>query len=213
MVSALPQHTIRAMRDSRTLFGYCFGILLLFWLSGCVTQQAIDISGNPDLALQKRLASASHWQFTGKLAVRTPEQSESARIQWQQDGEQFDIHLSGPVGLKATRIYGSPGDVNFEQGEHRLHADSVEALSEQLIGWPLPASELGWWLRGLPAPSPRAEAVGYSAEGWLSSLTQYGWTIQLNQHLTVGQLTLPGRIEAKQGDTQVILIIKDWQVR
>lgn len=196
-----------------TLLRRCLAVLLLLWIAGCAMQKPADISGTPDLVLQKQLTATTHWQFTGKLAVRTPTQSESARIQWQQDGERFDIHLSGPAGLKATRIYGVPGDVNFEQGEHHFSAESVEALSEQLVGWPLPATELGWWLRGLPAPGSRVEAAGYTAEGWLSSLVQNDWTLQLSDQRVSGRLVLPGRIEAKQGDTRVILIIKDWQVR
>lgn len=197
----------------QTLLRRCLGALLLLWVVGCTVQKPADISGAPDLVLQKRLTATTQWQFTGKLAVRTPTQSESARVQWQQDGEYFDIRLSGPAGLKATRIYGSPGDVNFDQGERHFNAESVEALSEQLVGWPLPAAELGWWLRGLPAPGSRIEAAGYTVEGWLSSLVQNDWALQLSDQRVSGRLVLPGRIEANQGDTRVILIIKDWQVR
>jgi outer membrane lipoprotein LolB len=197
-----------------TLLRHCLAaLLLLLWAAGCAMQKPTDISGVPDLILQKQLTATAQWQFTGKLAVRTPTQSESARIQWQQDRGRFDIHLSGPAGLKATRIYGVPGDVNFEQGEHHFSAESVETLSEQLVGWPLPATELGWWLRGLPAPGSHVEAVGYTVEGWLSSLIQNGWTLQLSDQHALGRLVLPGRIEAQQGDTRVILVIKDWQVR
>lgn len=188
-------------------------LLLLVCLTGCAVQLATDTSGKPDIALQKRLAQVNQWQLSGKLAVRTPTQSESAQIQWQQEDEHFDIRLSGPAGLKATHIYGKPGDVNFEQGDRRENAASVEALSQRLIGWPLPAAELAWWLRGLPASSTQAQSEGYTPEGWLAYLVQDGWTIQFSQHKAVGNVTLPGRIEALRGDAKIILIIKDWQVR
>lgn len=187
-------------------------LLLSVWLVGCVVQPATNTSGKPDIALQKRLAQIDHWQFSGKLAVRTPEQSESAQIQWQQNGEHFDIRLSGPAGLKATHIVGEPGDVNFEQGDRRERATSVEALSQRLIGWPLPADELTWWLRGLPASGTQAQSAGYAPEGWLVHLVQDGWTIHFSQHRAAGSATLPGRIEAVRGDVKIILIIKHWQV-
>jgi outer membrane lipoprotein LolB len=201
------------MPDSRTLLAHCLCALLVVWLAGCATQQPADVSGSPDLALAKRLAAVNHWQFSGKLAVRTPEQSESAQISWKQDDKRFDIRLSGPAGLKATHIYGLPGDVDFEQGDHHASADSVEALSEQLIGWPLPADELTWWLRGIPAASARVQSAAYTAEGWLTYLEQDGWTIHFSGHQPVNSLMLPGRIEAVRGNAKIILVIKEWQVR
>lgn len=191
----------------------CFCLLLtLGWLAGCAIQPAVEISGKPDLALQEQLTAATRWQFSGKLAVRTAEQSESAQVLWLQDGNHFDIHLSGPAGLKATHIYGTQGDANFEQGDRLASADSVEALSEQLVGWPLPATELTWWLRGLPATNARSRSVSYTTEGWLSYLAQDGWAIHFSNQQRVGHLVLPGRIEATRGEVKIILVIKEWQV-
>lgn len=189
-------------------------LLLCLWLAGCAsTPASIDASGTPDAALQQRLSALRAWQVNGKLAVRSPDASESARMQWQQNGKHFDIHLSGPAGLKATRIHGTPDDVSFEQGDQQLHADSVEALSQQLIGWPLPADKLTWWLRGLPAPDSRAQKAGYTRDGRLAELTQGGWHILFSDPQQPGpRLTLPGRIEARHGDTRITLIIKTWQI-
>lgn len=185
---------------------------MLGWLAGCAIQQPAVINGQPDPVLEKRLAAVNRWQFTGKLAVRTPGQSETVQIAWQQDGGGYDIHISGPAGLKATHIYGTPGDANFEQGDRHASADSVEALSEQLVGWPLPAAELSWWLRGLPAARVQARTVSYTTEGWLSYLAQDGWAIHFSNQQQVGSLVLPGRIEATRGDVKIILVIKEWQV-
>ena len=201
----MPRKTLR-------LFHLC-SLLILVWLAGCTLQPQVDVSGKPDLALQKRLESIARWQFAGKLAVRTPEQSESAHIIWQQNDEDFDIKLAGPAGLKATRIYGSPGNVNFEQGDRIANADSAEALSEKLVGWPLPATELTWWLRGIPATNTRVQAVGYTVEGWLAYLVQDGWTIRFSDHQRIGNVTLPGRIEAVRGNSKIILVIKNWEIR
>ena len=187
--------------------------LLSGWLTGCTAVAPIDTHGKPDRALQQHLTALQHWNISGKLAVRSPNASESARMQWQQHGTRFDIHLSGPAGLKATRIHGTPDDVNFEQGEQQLHADSVAAVSQQLMGWSLPADKLVWWLRGLPAPDSRAQSMGYTNDGWLTTLTQDGWQIRFSDpQQPRPNVTLPGRIEANHGDTRITLIIKTWQL-
>lgn len=190
-----------------------YTLLLAVWLAGCAIQPPVETHGTADLALQTRLKVLEQWQIDGKLAVRTPDVSETARILWKQDGSRFDIRLAGPAGLKATRLHGVPGDVNFEQGERQLNAESVEALSDQLTGYTLPASELTWWLRGLPAPvSPGSQikTISYTAEGWLAQLAQGEWAIRFSGYQSVGTVVLPGRIEAERGSTKIILIIKKW---
>ncbi len=187
-------------------------LILLALITGCAVHLPATIHGTPDRALQARLATISHWQLEGKLAVRSPQQSESARVQWLQDADSFDIHLSGPAGLKATHIYGMPGGVRFEQGERRESAGSAEVLSERLIGWPLPATEMTWWLRGLPAGNHPPDAIRYDTEGWLAELEQGDWTIHFSDYRMVDGTALPGRIEAVRDDVKITLVIKQWTI-
>jgi outer membrane lipoprotein LolB len=192
--------------------------LLLLWLSGCAVWPAATTpdysqgNGSPDLQLQQKLRNAKHWALEGKLAIRTTDQSHSARIQWQQQGTGFDIHLSGPAGLKATHIYGMPGGVVFEQGDHTEQAGTAEALSQKLIGWPLPAEQLSDWILGLPSHLNTVERARYTPEGWLAELQQDGWHIVFNQYTRYGEWDLPGRIEAKRDDLLIILLAKRWDI-
>ena len=200
-------------QTSRFFFrAFCL-LLIGIALAGCATVAPVTTQGKPDAALQQKLAALQHWNINGKLAVRSTAASESARIQWQQNGVRFDIHLSGPAGLKATRIHGTPNDVRFEQGEQTLHANSIEELSQQLIGWPLPADKLTWWLRGLPAPDSTPQRTSYAPEGWLAALSQDGWNIHFSEpQQPRSDITLPSRIEATRDDTRITLIIKTWQL-
>lgn len=187
-------------------------LLLLAIVTGCAVHSPATVSGTPDRALQEQLSAIRHWQLEGKLAVRTPQQAESARVQWRQDGDSFDIRLSGPAGLKATHIYGMPGGVRFEQGERVESAGSAEVLSERLIGWPLPATEMTWWLRGLPASNQPPDAIRYDAGGWLAELEQGDWTIRFSDYRILDGTALPGRIEAGRGDVKITLVIKQWTI-
>ena len=200
-------------QTSRFFFrAFCL-LLIGIALAGCATVAPVTTQGKPDAALQQKLAALQHWNINGKLAVRSTAASESARMQWQQNGARFDIHLSGPAGLKATRIHGTPSDVRFEQGEQTLHTNSIEELSQQLIGWPLPADKLTWWLRGLPAPDSTPQRTSYAPEGWLAALSQDGWNIHFSEpQQPRSDITLPSRIEATRDDTRITLIIKTWQL-
>ena len=193
-------------------------LLLLLWMSGCAVWPAAtapDLShdnGSPDLQLQQKLRNAQHWMLEGKLAIRAADDSHSARIQWQQQGTGFDIRLSGPAGLKATHIYGAPGGVAFEQGDHTERAGTAEALSQKLIGWPLPAEQLSDWILGLPSHLNTTERARYTAEGLLAELQQDGWHIVFSQYTRYGEWDLPGRIEAKRDELLIILLVKRWEI-
>ncbi|HQQ63058.1 MAG TPA: lipoprotein insertase outer membrane protein LolB [Pseudomonadales bacterium] len=183
----------------------------LLWLSACTHLQPTSVIGTPDHALQARLAAIHSWNVEGKLAVRTAQSSDSARLQWKQDDTAFDIHLSGPAGLKATHIYGMPGGVVFEQGGKTEQAGSAETLSEKLIGWPLPTTELTSWLLGLPAGNSQIKYISYTPDGLLSQLTQGKWQIHFSDYQPARDVMLPGKIEAERGDTRITLVIKQWK--
>jgi outer membrane lipoprotein LolB len=187
-------------------------LALALWLCGCTVLPTTRVTGVADHQLQNRLQAIHSWRLEAKLALRSPQQSDSARIQWQQDGDSFDIRLAGPAGMKAAHIYGMPGGARFDQGDRHEQAGSAEMLSQKMIGWPLPVTEMTAWLRGLPSKQLPVQAVSYTAEGWLADIQQDGWRILFSEHRAVDDVVLPGRIEAVRGDTRITLIIKQWQL-
>lgn len=188
-------------------------LAVLMCLAGCTSlRQQPSVDGTPDRALQTRLSTIHRWSIEGKLAVHTAQASDSARLQWQQDGQTFDIHLSGPAGLKATHVYGFPGNVVFEQGDQHERAASAEILSEKLVGWPLPAAELTAWILGLPASHSRIQHTSYTKEGLLAELAQDKWEIHFSDYRKTGDVMLPGKIEAVRNETRITLIVKRWVI-
>lgn len=182
--------------------------LALALLAGCATAPAVR-TGQAE-AQRARVEALQAWSVDGKLAVRTATDAQTAQFAWRQDGEAFDIRLSGPAGLKATRIYGMPGGVVFEQGSRRERAGSAEGLSRRLVGWPLPVDGLVYWMRGLPDPGAAIEQAEYGADGLLAGLAQSGWEVRFAGYQPVDGLQLPARLEARHGDVRVTLVVKRW---
>lgn len=191
-------------------------LLLWLWLvalvTGCatqLTQPEEDVSGShqPTLLLQLQ-----HWALDGKLAVTAGQERQSAQFRWVQQGDTYDLRLSGPAGLKATRLRGKPGAVVLEQADRHEQASNAEDLSQRLIGWPLPASYFQYWLKGLPAPNIAPEHAQYAQNGLLEELAQGGWTLRFSQYQQHGAIQLPGRIEADHNNIHVILLAKQWQL-
>ena len=185
-------------------------LLCMGWLAGCALRPAAPVTGQADRDHEASLARLHTWSVDGKLAIRAPGNSQTARLQWAQDGAAYDIHLSGPAGLKATRIQGQPGRVRFEQGSRQESAGSAEALAQRLLGWPLPAGGLVYWLRGLPDPGLPVARAEYGEGGMLLALSQAGWEIRFSGYAPVNGIYLPGQLEARHGDYRVTLVVKRW---
>ena len=89
-------------------------LAILTLLAGCAAKQPRELmegQGNPAQwqAHKVQISQIDGWQITGKLGLKTPEDSGSATLQWLQRQSYFDIRLSGPLGQGASRLIGRPG--------------------------------------------------------------------------------------------------------
>lgn len=157
----------------------------------------------------------SHWQLSGKLAVRQPDDSGSALInRWRQQGDRYEVALSSSfLGMGNTYLQGDTGfmELTLPNGD-RYHSADPEALVTTATGWQLPLSELAWWVRGLPAPGGGVRLL-FNTAGQPALLYQSGWEVRYErwQPFVSGLPELPARITAVKDDRQVRLVITGWQ--
>jgi outer membrane lipoprotein LolB len=152
-----------------------------------------------------------HFRAEGKLALRSPEQSESASFLWQQQGERARIELSGPLGVNAATLESDGRELEILQGESRSRWDlSDPAVIYRETGWYLPVAALPYWLRGIPAPGPAVDELALE-RGRLSRLRQAGWEISVERYERFGDLDLPTRLQLRHDRRSVRLVIRRWQ--
>ncbi len=199
-------------------------LLLLSLLQGCqifsAPEECCEVTGpaaDPEgawLIHQQQVAAIETWTLDGKLGVRTPEDSGSLRLNWRQQPAHYLIRATDPLGRQLALLEGNDKGVLLTQGEQRLYAQSPEALLAAQLGWPLPVSDLLYWVRGLPAPG-EPELIGLNAMGQLDLLSQHGWQLTFDQYHALGHFPpLPTRISATQPDSglKLKLIIYNWQL-
>lgn len=162
--------------------------------------------------VQASLRSLTHWTLDGKIGIRTQDDSQSARLHWRQQAEQYAIELTGPLGQGGLKIEGQPGTILLDLGgDDRYRSSSPEQLLQDTLGWSLPIQEIRWWVRGLPAPEQPHTASFKGPR--LQSLSQAGWTIEYQRYLQQQNYWLPGKIKLSHDDLKITLIIKEWTVR
>ncbi len=200
-------------RGQKVLGVFLAGVVL-FGLSGCAT--APRVSSMPQFdwpERQQQLAQLQRWSFSGRLAIKDANnESWSAALRWQQDGDSYDIQLSGAFGQGAARLFGHDGYAVIEMAEHSaLTADSAEALMQQQLGWHMPVQGLKFWLLGMLVPNSVGQHA-FNEVGRLESLQQSGWQVRYRDYLDVDGLELPRKLELENPRLRARLVIDSWQL-
>lgn len=152
----------------------------------------------------------------GKVAWRHPEGRGNANLSWAQDDEAFALLLTGPLGHGAVRIEGDGEWVRLESSEGVRHAPRADDLLAETLGFPVPVSQVRWWVLGLPAPP--AEGNGpvrvheRDAHGRPDLITQDAWRIRWADRRLVADYALPRRVEISRDDVSLILVVGAWSL-
>jgi outer membrane lipoprotein LolB len=104
--------------------------------------------------------------WSGRLSLKidgTPPKSLSASFELLGNAQQGELLLLSPLGTTLGRLQWQPGQARLDQGEQHWQDSSVQALTEQLTGAPVPLEALFEWLKGHPA----------SSQGWQVDLRQW----------------------------------------
>lgn len=204
---------------SHTQGQQALGVFLLVFavitLSACATRPVATIQEQVPSwqERQQALAQLGSWSFKGRLAVKDKVQdSWSASLRWQQDGDSFDIHLSGAFGRGAARLFGHEGYAVIETAQQAaLTATSAELLMQEQLGWSVPVQGLKHWLIGSPEPG-MIERHSIDAFGRLSELEQSGWQIRYRSYTEVKGIELPRKLELENPRMRVRLVIDAWHI-
>ncbi|MEM6580688.1 MAG: lipoprotein insertase outer membrane protein LolB [Pseudomonadota bacterium] len=188
--------------------------MLALMLSACVSQPSLQTESLGWKAHKQQLEALTIWRADGKLALRTPDQSQSASMSWRQTGVISRLQLSGPLGAAATSFYSDGQSLEIRQGNAVTNWDLQDTTwLERETGWDFPLMALPDWIKGLPAPDLDVEELQLDANSaMLSKLTQDDWEIDYQAYATFGDFSLPTRMRIQRGDTTVNVIIRSWQL-
>ena len=74
-----------------------------------------------------------------------------------------------------------------------IQGRSTEEVLFNALAWSVPFTEMGYWVRGLPAPG-KHDGIGLDYGGRARHLTQRGWQIEYPEYRMFQGVELPNRI-------------------
>ena len=185
-------------------------IFLAALLAGCAGQAPQPATGAGNWAAHREsLTSLRVWSFSGRVAVKTAQGADTARMRWRQEAEDLEMTLSGPAGFKQATLVREDSALSLLRNGERVPLDEQDDAIEREFGWTLPLDYLPWWLRGLPAPQLPASRSEIDA-GRLSRLVQAGWTVEYPDYQWVEGRQLPRTIRFRREGVEGKILLKDW---
>lgn len=156
---------------------------------------------------------AEPFDILGRVLASSEGRAFSANFRWRHAAADNEIWLMTPVGQTLAYIVADANGATLtaaDQQEYR--ALSVEGLTRQALGWPLPLAQLQHWIRGGTVPGSAVAVVTRDARGRLSLLEQEGWRIRYTYPET-GDGILPRQLELTQGGQRIRMVIDEWRVQ
>lgn len=113
------------------------------------------------------------------MCKKTPKQSGSAFYTWVQDQQDFNIQLSGILGIGKTVIEGKSGEVTLNSSKTGLiSAGNPEELLGKATGWVAPITHIVDWVQAVPA-TENAQ-ISRDQTQRISQIIEDGWTVDFS---------------------------------
>lgn len=126
--------------------------------------------------------------ITGRMVLRLlatpdrPARSVNALFDLQGDATQGQLDLSTPLGTTLARARWQPESVVLFTSDGETRHESLDTLTRDVLGEPVPVAPLFHWLRGRPWPGAASQPLPTTASPGARGFVQLGWSIDLSRY-------------------------------
>lgn len=184
-------------------------LLATLMLGGCAT--LMKPADNADRAWERRTAALEKIdRFTLKARVASGGVfGLKGNLVWRQRPDDFDMSVSGPFGIGALSLSGTPRLVTVQTKNGSYTTPDPEDYLRKNMGWTFPVEGLRYWALGLPSPLTDAQ-IELDELGRLLSLEQDDWQLEYSEYQQVAGLQLPRKFSASHPEVKIKVVIDEW---
>ncbi len=179
--------------------------LLALFLSAC----ALGPKPHTEATAAPPSGTLEFFSLEGRFSLRNDEKNYAGRLSWTHLAGGDEFLLSSPFGQGMAKVTTDAAGAHLATNDGKTYsATDVEALTLQVLGYPLPLGLLADWVRGRSARG----AFGLpDASGRPLALQQEGWRIAY-EYDTEDSRALPARLFVERDDgLQLRLRIDEWR--
>jgi outer membrane lipoprotein LolB len=152
------------------------------------------------------------FDLLGRVSVTYTAGTITANTRWEHAADRDEIWLMTPTGQTMAHILERGAGVVLTRADGEQHrASDVETLTRQVLGWPLPLSQLQYWVRGLPVPGAAPAEAEYDGAKRLTAFTQNGWRVALTYHEGGDYAGKVRRVDLIDGPNRIRFLVDTWR--
>jgi outer membrane lipoprotein LolB len=152
------------------------------------------------------------FDLLGRVLVKYSGGAVTANLRWEHAAGQDQIWIMTPTGQTLAYIVDSAEGATLTRADQKQYrASSVEELTRQALGWPLPLALLQYWVRGEAAPGSQPSAAEYGADRQLAKLEQRGWRVAFVYNEETEVRGRVRRLDLEDGANEIRLVIDTWR--
>jgi outer membrane lipoprotein LolB len=157
--------------------------------------------------LETKAPEDVRFDLTGRLAVKYGDETFSGNLAWRHAASSDEMLITNALGAGVARLVRDARGVVLTTAEPKEYrGQEPEALTEEVLGFRLPVTGLGDWVRGRPSSHPPARTQ-QGDDGRLQSLEQAGWRIDYLEYRD----GLPYRMRLSYPGIDLRLAITQWK--
>lgn len=204
---------------SLSLAAFCITLAALTGCANLANKPVTNSSeqANPSLLEIKKaqhqanLALIREFSLDGRIGVQADGRGFSGEMHWQHSHQYNNIELYSPLGSKVAGIENNADGVTLTSSDgNTVTSSDVESLTEQTMGWRLPARYLEDWVLGRATDAP-IDSATWDESGRLNKLNQDGWEIQYAAYQDSNGYQLPSKLNLRNAKLTLKLVIDHWQ--
>ncbi|MDM8568913.1 lipoprotein insertase outer membrane protein LolB [Thiotrichales bacterium HSG1] len=179
-------------------------LLLLLLISGCLALPPLP---------QMPAKQLNSWQINGRIAIKTKNDSWTAKFNWQQQIATYKLRFSNPMGQGAILLDGSDSGVIMRTADNKVfNAKDPDTLMADVLKLYIPVTNLNFWIRGIPTPNSSPQWYSLDKIGRLQTLRQDAWEISYGRYTNIENINLPKKIFLDNDEFQVKIIVDKWRI-
>lgn len=184
---------------------------LLFLL----TLLSIASCSNTPVVSQITETTQQQWQFNGRFAIKTPQETQSSKINWAQVNDHYDINLYTTFGITVMKIRGDESSVQITSNGDTHHGTSAEQLIWQMTRWHVPVNQLSHWVKGsVPdALDPTYNEAGQIKQAYIIDSNNQQWLLQLGGYKSFDGMSRPTTLRLSKDALFLKLAISTWHIQ
>ena len=173
---------------------------------------AMMLASCVSIAPGKHSPPAPSFDMLGRVLVSGDGRAFSSSLRWRHDAEGDELWLMSPVGQTLAHIAAdNTGAVLTTPDQQEYRDFSAEDLTRRALGWPLPLSELRFWIVATPVGGDMTAVATRDPAGRLSLIEQNGWIVRYTYPEPPDSSLLPKRLDMSRGGQRIRLVIDGWR--